>query len=136
MTRREAREAAFSILFEFDFNMEKSLEEIAGTALEERGLMTDEFSNSILEFAIEHFAEIDKEIDRHLIGRSANRLTKASRAIMRLAVAEIMMGNTPAAVVINEAVELTKKYDGDEMPAYVNGVLGTLVKNLDKKEEN
>ncbi len=133
MTRREAREVAFSLLFEFDFNMEKLLDDIIETALEERGVMTDEFSRELLEYAVENFAAIDKEIDRCLIGRSGNRLTKASRAIMRLAVAELMLGKTPSAVVINEAVELAKGFDGDEMPAYVNGVLGTIVKNLEEK---
>lgn len=130
MTRKEAREAAFMFIFEYGFNREKSVDEIVDEALEERGLMGDDYSKSVFQYVTENIEQIDKEIDRCIVGRSASRITKPGRAIMRLATAEIMMGDTPAAVAINEAVELAKKFDADEMPSYINGVLGTLVKNL------
>ena len=130
MTRKEAREAAFMFIFEYGFNPEKSVDTIIDEALEERGLMGDDFSRNAFNYVFENVEKIDKEIDRCLVGRSASRITRPGRAIMRLATAEIMMGDTPTAVIINEAVELAKKFDADEMPSYINGVLGTLVKNL------
>lgn len=131
MTRRESRENAFLLVFEYDFNTDRTADDIIALAKEERGTETDEFARDLFMFVTENVTDIDGRIDRFIKNRSASRITRPGRAILRLAAAEILMGKTPSAVVINEAVELSKKYDADEMPAYVNGVLGAFVRSLD-----
>ena len=73
----------------------------------------------------EHAEELDAAIERHARGWKSERISRTARAILRIALCEILyMDEIPAAVAINEAVELDKKYDDPETVAFVNGVLG------------
>ena len=69
--------------------------------------------------------ELDELIGRYARGWKSERISRTARAILRIALCEILyMDEIPAAVAINEAVELDKKYDEPETVAFVNGVLG------------
>ena len=69
--------------------------------------------------------ELDERIDRYAKGWKSERISRTARAILRIALCEILyMDEVPAAVAINEAVELDKKFDEPETVAFVNGVLG------------
>ena len=73
----------------------------------------------------EKAAELDELIGRYARGWKSERISRTARAILRIALCEILyMDDIPAAVAINEAVELDKKYDEPETVAFVNGVLG------------
>ena len=74
----------------------------------------------------EHAQEIDSEIAACLRGWTLSRLSRVDLAILRLSVYEMRYAGLPAAVSINEAVELTRKYSGEESCPFVNGVLGTI----------
>lgn len=74
----------------------------------------------------EHAQEIDQEIASCLRGWTLARLSRVDLAILRLSVYEMRYAGLPAAVSINEAVELTRKYSGEESCPFVNGVLGTI----------
>ena len=124
MKRRDARESAFLLVFEYDFNKDIEPQAIIETALEERELETDEFSKSLFNFVVENLGEIDAKIDACIKNYSANRITKTARSVLRLAVGEHMMGETEGAIIANAAVELAKKFDTEDAAAYVNGVLG------------
>ena len=77
--------------------------------------------------------EIDSLINENLVGWSAKRISKVSRAILRLAVCELLYSeNMPVGVAINEAVEIAKKYATPDDASYINGVLGSFVKKLEK----
>ena len=78
----------------------------------------------------EHAEELDSEISACLRGWTLARLSRVDLAIMRLAVYEMQYTGLPAAVAINEAVELTRKYSGEESCPFVNGVLGSISRKL------
>ena len=72
----------------------------------------------------------DDRIDKFAIGRSTKRMPKADLAILRVAVSEMLYYDTPDSVVINEAVEMAKKYCSAESAGFINGVLGSIQRNL------
>ena len=78
----------------------------------------------------EHAQEIDAEISACLRGWTLARLSRVDLAILRLSVYEMQYAGIPAAVSINEAVELTRKYSSEASCPFVNGVLGTISRKL------
>lgn len=83
------------------------------------------YIRSLTAMSREKAAELDETIERYARGWKAPRISRTARAILRIALCEILyMDDIPAAVAINEAVELDKKYDEAETVAFVNGVLG------------
>ncbi|MEE8638587.1 MAG: transcription antitermination factor NusB [Candidatus Margulisiibacteriota bacterium] len=72
--------------------------------------------------------EIDKIISELAIDWSLDRIGKVDRSILRLAIQELRIGETPVSVIINEAVELAKKYSGEETAKFINGILGAYVR--------
>lgn len=124
MTRREARELAFVLLFEKTFN-DYSIRDILINAGEARDVESNAFALSLAEGADEHVVDIDSIISKHSHKWNKERISRVALSIMRLAVFEMQyMKDIPVSVSINEAVELAKKYGGDEDSAFVNGVLG------------
>ena len=78
----------------------------------------------------EHLEEIDRKIEEKSNGWSLKRLAKADITALRLAIYEIQYDeDVPAGVAVNEAVELAKLYGTDKSPAFVNGVLGSVVRD-------
>lgn len=73
-----------------------------------------------------HAEQIDSEIASCLRGWTLGRLSRVDRAILRLSVYEMRYLNLPTAISINEAVELARKYSGEEACPFINGVLGTI----------
>ena len=134
MTRSEALEQAFILLFEKIFNPEQTIEDMKAVA-EECGTFTvDPFAEQLSEAAVGYTEESDRLIEANLRGWKLSRLPKVTLAILRLAIAEIMtMDDIPDSVSANEAVELAKKYGGEEAPKFINGLLGTLIRA--KKQE-
>ena len=81
-------------------------------------------------------SELDETIDRYAKGWKTERISRTARAILRIALCEILyMDDIPAAVAINEAVELDKSYDEPETVAFVNGVLGGFMRGETPGEE-
>ena len=77
----------------------------------------------------EHGPELDAYIEKYAKNWKFERISRVCTAILRIAMYEILyLEEVPASVAINEAVELTKKYENEEMPAFVNGVLGGFVR--------
>ncbi len=130
MTRKEARERAFILIFEHEFRKSETLEEIIESA---EGYFGDEvgaFTYSLADTAINHEEELDELIDKYSANWKKNRISKVNLAALRLALGEIFyFDETPDSVAINEAVEIVKKYGGDEERAFVNGILGGIVKS-------
>lgn len=76
---------------------------------------------------VEHISDIDKIISENLKGWTIERLNKVDLAILRLAVYEMLYDDeTPDGIVINEAVEIAKKYSSDQAPGFINGILGKI----------
>jgi len=127
MNRREEREAAFSLIYETAVKKEESPEELFALACEERGLPEEGYIKTVFFGYIENLERIDKLISDNSIGWKENRISKVSFAIMRLCIYEMLyMDDIPYSVSMNEAVELAKKYDHDDAPAYINGVINAV----------
>ena len=76
----------------------------------------------------EHHEEVDEQIKKYALGWDFNRLVKMDKDILRIAICELLyVNNAPIKVVIDEAVELAKKYSTDDSGAFVNGILGKVV---------
>jgi transcription antitermination factor NusB len=77
---------------------------------------------------LEHTRELDEEIKKAATEWPIDKLNKIDLAILRLSVYELIYSHIPPKVVIDEAVELAKEYGGENSPAFINGVLGTIFK--------
>lgn len=133
MTRHEAREQAFAVIFEKSFNETATLQEIVENA-EECGLVKiNGFASTLLKIVEENSVKIDETITENLVGWTLQRIPKVSLAVLRLAVGEILFNEeVPASVSVNEAVEIAKTYGSPEDASYINGVLSAIVKKLNK----
>lgn len=131
MTRREAREQAFMVLFEKTFSNETTIREIIETAEEAELIKINSFADALLVSVENNIEAIDKIIEDNSRGWTIQRLPKVSLAVLRLAIGEMMYSeDVPTGVAVNEAVELMKKYGTSDDASYVNGVLGTVAKAL------
>lgn len=129
MTRREAREQAFIVLFEKIFDCDATISEIVAIAKEADLIKINSFAEGILSAVEEHSAEIDEIIEANSQDWTLARLPKVTLAVLRLAAAEIKyIDDVPDGVAVNEAVELAKKYGTNEDASFVNGVLGAIAK--------
>jgi len=136
MTRREAREQAFLLIFEQSFN-ERSIAEIMEDARAARDFCDDDFTGRLAGGVSEKSAELDQLIERHSIGWRKNRISRISMTLMRLACYEMLyFDDVPVSVSINEAVELAKKYSGGDDAAFINGILGSIDKELAVPEQD
>ena len=140
MKRRDARESAFLLIFEKMFR-EESMSEIIDTAVESREIEVDNYSKAVVLKVEEVSEELDSSIEKYLDKWKLSRIPKVTLAIFRLAVCELKyFSDIPVKVTINEAIELAKKYASEEDASYINGVLGSYVrenppvKNEDAKE--
>lgn len=133
MTRREERELAFTLIFEKLFNGDLSINEIVDIAIEAELLQRDNlFSISLAQMADEHTDEFDEIISKNAVGWRIERLPKVSVAILRLALCEMLyVGSIPVKVSANEAVELAKKFGTKDDAAFINGVLGKVIREKD-----
>ncbi len=133
MTRHESRELAFILIFEKDFQEDVTIIELIENALELELFPENSFAENLARKTYENLEKIDSEINDNLVGWSAKRISRVSRAVLRLAVCELLFSeDMPVGVAINEAVEIAKKYGSAEDASYVNGVLGSVAKKNNK----
>lgn len=135
LTRSEAREQAFMLLFSKSFDEEPLEEMIEDNAELYKGGICG-YAQAVVTAIDSKQNEIDEIISKYLKkGWQVSRISKPSLAILRLAVYEIKyLDSVPLSVSINEAVELSKKYSIDESK-FVNGVLGAFVRELEEGKE-
>lgn len=127
--RREARDQAFQILFEKTFS-DSTVAEIIEMAGLSRDMIPDDYTVVTAENAAGKFEQLDEIISRYSVRRALPRLARVVLTVLRLAVYEIIYEPTvDTSVAINEAVELAKKYAGDDEAGFVNGVLGAFVRS-------
>lgn len=130
LTRRTARENAFLAAFAstFDNAMPEDVIALNNELGENR---VDEFGRKLINDYYDHSAEINDMIRDHLKGWTIDRIPRVSLTVLRLALSEILYGDEKLpSVTINEAVELTKKFGGNEDYQFVNGLLGSVVREL------
>src|ERR1039458_7352453 len=124
--RRRARQRALQILFLWDTRRQPADDAIDAyydTLYEEEKPERDPFVADLVRGTVEHIAEIDGRITRHAEHWRMERMPAVDRNILRLAVYDMTHGGTPAPVTIDEALELARKFSGEESVQFVNGVL-------------
>ncbi len=151
MTRANARELAVHLIYGREFTGEEP-EQVVSVRLDkeyyaalsqENEVYSDRPSRNQLNYidtvvtgVANRTEQLNTEISRYAIGWDVSRISRLTRAIMQLAIFEILyVEDVPTGVAVSEAVRLAKKYDGDDTGAFVNGILGSFARAQDKKEE-
>jgi len=129
-TRHQARMAVVSLLYAFDLgngNIAEHTDEI----LEEKKIRNKQkdFALTLYEGVMNNITPVDEAIVKHLKDWDFERLGSIERATLRLATYEILYGELDSAVVINEAVEITKAFGTEQSPKFINGVLDAISKD-------
>ena len=144
MTRSHARELAIHMIFSLSFGNMKAEELLEQQLNRERfeelsadmplyGMYPNEkqeqYIRNLVKGTFEHGYELDDYIARYAKGWNFARIPRMAAAIMRTAMYEVLyMPEIPNAVAVNEAVEITKNYESQEVVSFVNGILGTFVR--------
>ncbi len=127
-SRRKARAIALQALYEVD-TTQHVVEEVLGRLLAEEDLSEDNsaFVRQLVNQAVQHREEVDHNIQRFAPAWPIGQIAVIDRNILRLAISEILFDNRVIVkVAINEAVELAKKFGGENSSKFVNGVLGSI----------
>ena len=128
--RRKSREYALQMLFQWEMGkQEPSRIEDGFWKIASAQKSTRDFANQLFENAAARAAELDPIISSHAQNWRIERIAAIDRAILRLALAELRATNTPAKVVIDEAVELAKRFSSEDASAFINGILDAAVKS-------
>lgn len=134
MQRKLARENAFILIFESVCKKDETAEEIFEKATEVRGLEYDDYVKTVFFGSYENAVKIDEVMEKHLKGWKKSRISPCAMAILKLGCYEIMfMADIPSKVTINEAIELSKKYDDEKSYSFVNGVLNSIALEFAEK---
>ena len=130
MKRREQREQIFALLFRVEFNTPEEMDEQVSMYVDEMKEVEplsekdEEYIIGTYKKILERIEEIDGILNEASKTWKTSRMSRVDLTVLRLAVYEMKFDeDIPEKVAINEAVELAKKYGGDESPAFVNGVL-------------
>jgi N utilization substance protein B len=137
VARHKAREQTLQMLFEWDFRR-TPLDEIARGYYESLLVSEDSvakprpdaFARSLLQGITEELPAIDDLITRHAAHWRLERMPAVDRNVLRVAVYEMMRTDTPPPIVIDEALELARRFAGEESVQFVNGVLDAIRKEL------
>jgi transcription antitermination protein NusB len=127
--RRRAREAALQVLFQMDLGKLSVDDALATVAAPDWPPDDWDLVVTLARGTREHLAEIDAVIARVAEHWTLERMATVDRNILRMAVCELEYTETPRGVVINEAVDLAKRYSTEESGRFVNGLLGQIVRS-------
>lgn len=141
LTRRQAREIALCLVFDFGFNTEEKPEELLKLYIEyfpsdsgekkmAEQIKDNNYISEVYFGVAEKIDEIDEIIKNNAEKWKFDRISRISISILRIAIYELLyMDDIPLEVSANEAVELAKKFDHDDCYTFINGVLGSVIKN-------
>ena len=133
-TRRKSRELALQMLFQSDMG-KQTQEQVELTFWAERKDLDDSvrgFAEDIFRTALHRAEEIDKMIERHAEHWRMERMAAVDRNILRTGVAEFLgFPKTPKPVIINEALEIARRFSSPESVQFINGVLDSVARDLD-----
>lgn len=129
-TRHHARMAVVSLLYAHDLG-NQSILDFSDEILEEKKIRNKQkdFAIDLFKGVIDHIAVIDENIISNLTDWDFDRLGSIERATLRLGAYEILFGELDSAVIINEAIEITKAFGTEQSPKFINGVLDAIAKS-------
>ena len=130
MTRKEAREHCFKLMFEYELQKNDAQTMLSYFVENELSLGNQKnYVETLLRSAVENIAHIDETIEQNTKGWRISRLPKVTLAVLRVAVAEMLyMDDIADSISINEAVELAKTYNDEKNGKFVNGILASVFK--------
>lgn len=134
LNRTEAREKIMVILYQIDFYVKEGMSYDINEVIKENLEIDNKFVRDVVYGVIKNIESIDKIITKYLDNWDLDRLGKTDKAILRLGTYEMLYYDTPKVVVINEAVELAKKYSDDKIVKLINAVLDKIRDNEDINE--
>ncbi|MDQ1909523.1 transcription antitermination factor NusB [Paenibacillus sp. GD4] len=147
MRRRLARELAVQSLYQMEMNevplreaivhvIEEASNEDEAQLTKEKDQIAPQFVTELVEGTVQNKQQIDSLLADYLKGWQMDRLSRVDREILRLATYEMVYReDVPPKVVVNEAIEMAKNFGTEESGKFVNGVLGKMIKDLDKLRE-
>ena len=136
-TRRKSRELCLQMLFQWDM-AKQSPEQVRKGFWAERPEVdteTREFANELFSIATERQEQIDALIQKHAQHWRVDRMAAVDRNVLRTGVAELTGYKTPRPVVINEALEIARRFSAPESVQFINGVLDSVGKDLGSSSE-
>ena len=128
LTRSELREKCMIILYQNDIINKNKNDADIDLIIKENLEIDNDFVKEVVYGVITHFNEIDSLCNKYMNDWTIDRIDKTGAAILRIAVYELKYTDTPNVVVINEAIELAKKYSDDSVRKMINAVLDKMIK--------
>ena len=128
LTRSELREKCMIILYQNDIINKNKNDSDIDEIIKENLEIDNDFVKEVVYGVITHFNEIDSLCNKYMNDWTIDRIDKTGAAILRIAVYELKYTETPSVVVINEAIELAKKYSDDSVRKMINAVLDKMIK--------
>jgi N utilization substance protein B len=135
-TRRKSRELAMQMLFQGDLGKQspEQVSKLFWASVADVDLETRSFTEDIYRVATTRDEEIDKLIEAHAQNWRIERMAVVDRNLLRTAVAEMLgFPNTPAAIIINESLDIARRYAAPESVSFLNGVLDAIARELLKQ---
>ncbi len=126
-TRTQARESVVGLLYAYDLG-NTQIAKFSDIVLEDKKIRNKQkdFAVQLFDGTIEYLEQIDKILSEHLQKRDINEVGAVEKAILRLSIYEIKFSKLDKAIVINEAIELSKKLASDNAPKFINGLLDSI----------
>ena len=124
------------MIFQWDASgaaAEKVVEDFFGglSSDEQKSVEPDRFATNLFKSVVTNAESLDELLRKHAANWTMERMSAVNRNLLRLAIHELRSGETAPAVIIDEAVEIGRRFSGDESTAFINGVLDSVRKELD-----
>lgn len=132
-SRRRSRESALQMLYQWDVgggSVDKVVADYFDHLSEDEPQPVDRFAEQLFRSAAEDIEGVDEIIQRHAKHWSPERMSKVVRHLLRLAIGELKASQTPHQVVIDEALEIGKRFAGEKSTGFLNGVLEAARKEI------
>ena len=127
-TRSELREIIMTILYQIDIYNERKINYDIDNIIKDNIEIENEFVKDMVYGVITYKDELDVVANKHMKDWSIDRIDKSGKAILRMGIYELKYMDTPEIVVINEAIELAKKYSDESVKNIINAVLDKIIK--------
>ncbi len=127
--RHENRENAFTLLFAKEFDRETDPADFYQAYLDNNDVQYTDYVKNTFLGVCEQCDTIDRAIEEVSVKWKLSRMATVTRTVLRLAVYEMTCSEVPVKVVINEAIEIAKKYDDENSTGFVNGILNKIARN-------
>ncbi len=129
-TRSYLREKAMIIIYQISIDEENKIDYDLDAKIRENLEVDNEFVKEIVYGVETYKGELDKIANEHMVDWDISRIDKTGKAILEIALFELKYTDTPEVVVINEAIELAKKYSDDSVRKIINAVLDKVIKEM------